>query len=143
MKKLPMADDQDLANLALTVSQSAVEHGFLSSVMRQEMVRLNRTEAAKTLQWRCVAPLATATVKRLRDEGMSVPALAGFFAIGAQMDLDVFRAALADLQERFIHDAAVDALPLALDYAAAKEPGLSKDHLTAVCLHIQREKMIA
>lgn len=151
MKALPMANDKDLAALAQTVATMAVSHGFLSPAMRQELAQLSRTVVAKTLQWRLVAPLTTATVKRLRLEGVGVPALSGFFVIGALMDIDVFCEALRDLQDRFVADRPdcdqdhplMAPLAVAMDFAAAMEPSLDPRHIQALCVHISVQGKVA
>lgn len=141
---LPMANDQDLIAGATALAHLAVEHGFLSDTMLKEMEDIKKSRVSKTFQWRLIAPLTTATVKRLHQEGASVPALAGFFRVGALLDLNIFREALQDLQERFSMSTPPgrspdqDQVPLtvAMDFAAAREPSLDRVHLEALCVHL-------
>lgn len=145
MPHLPMANDKDLAALAQTVAQTAVNLGRLSTRIEEDMAKIKQTQAAEAFQWRLVSALTRATTERLLKEGVSVPGLEGFFMICARLPLAIFRVALKDLDDRFLaatytvsqhghrHSAP---LAVAMDFAAVQEPRLSGFHLQALCDHI-------
>jgi hypothetical protein len=145
MSALPMANDHDVMTATKVMAETAVAHEGLSPEMIQQLEAVKRTRVSKTFQVRLIAPLTTATVQRLRTEGMGIPALAGFMNVGAYLNVDLFAEALQDLQERYEHieastpaHRAARAAPLAvaLDFAAAREPKLSYAHVKALGVHL-------
>lgn len=144
MRTLPLANDVDVAALAQTLAQAAVRFGELSEGMRAQVERLRPTVAFEALQIRLVTASARAAVRRIRKEGVSVPALRGFLHIGALLDLRHFRNALVDLEERLSSppgesfERPLAPLSVVLDYAGAQVDALSADHLKSLCAFMTR-----
>lgn len=144
MSALPMANDHDVMALARIMAEAAVEAEVLSPDMIKHLEEVKKTRISKTFQVRLIAPLTTATVQRLRKEGVGVPALAGFMHVGAFLSPDLFGDALRDLEERYEHPAASPAdravrmvpLAVALDFAGAREPRLSAAHVNTLYMHL-------
>ena len=139
MRTLPLANDVDVAALAETLARAAVRFGELSEGMREQVERLRHTMAFEALQIRLVTASTRATARRIRKEGVSVPALRGFLHIGAVLDIRHFRNALLDLEERLSlppspsSEGPLAPLSVVLDYAGAQVDALSARLLQSLC----------